>query len=91
MCFLDVMSDVMSDDCDVKTVMSVNCIFKHLLTSQYNPPNNIQKEIIALSRFVLDDKNNHTDNLYNALSLTPPRLTPRPSLRTPTTLPCCEQ
>ncbi|OAO13916.1 ATP-binding Cassette (ABC) Superfamily [Blastocystis sp. ATCC 50177/Nand II] len=46
--------------------MSVNCIFKHLLTSQYNPPNNIQKEIIALSRFVLDDKNNHTDNLYNA-------------------------
>lgn len=51
---------------DLKALMSVNCIAKHLLTSQYNPPSNVQKEIIALSRFILDDKNNHTDNLYNA-------------------------
>ena len=35
-------------------------------STQYNPPSDLQREIIAMSRYVLDDKNNHEDKLFNA-------------------------
>lgn len=52
---------------ELKNAGNCSTLAKYLWCNDpYNPPVNYEMEIIALSRFMLDDAKNHSDSLYNA-------------------------